>query len=340
MTTKTKTKKSDSVREPAYPCSKFEQNGHTIYLLSVPVDDLSGYCTTSLRSDGSSKGYQRGLSEKRTAAIAEYLADGSGLVPSNIVLAAQEKSRLEYNGNNKTIAFDRVPGAFFVIDGQHRLGGYALCATKHRVPIAIIAGLSAAMQAKIFIDVNTLQEPVPRSLLLDIKSIAGIENEREDELRKLYDRLGSDPASPLHEKVSPTGTDKTKLSRVTFNRAVAPLLKTALKDVQGMVRYELLRNYLRAVEERFGIEDLLRPAVLTASCQVMRDAIEVCAEKHDDARIGSLRKTAECFTRVLLRDENGRAVPAAEIAEQMRAALRPPLALRKDQIDETSVASA
>ena len=45
---------------------------------------------------------------------------------------------------NKGLSFKRVPSAFVILDGQHRMWGYQMCAARHRIPVAIYEGLSRA----------------------------------------------------------------------------------------------------------------------------------------------------------------------------------------------------
>ena len=72
------------------------------------------------------KGYQRRYDKRRALDIAQYLATEGESIPSNIVLSAQSIAELTYTRKTKQLNFQRVPEAFTVIDGQHRLWGYHL----------------------------------------------------------------------------------------------------------------------------------------------------------------------------------------------------------------------
>lgn len=118
--------------------------------------------------------------------------------------------------------------AFLVLDGQHRLYGYSFTKKNHRVPIAVYSGLSRQEEAALFIDINTNQRGVPAALLLDIKQVAQQESQRETALRELFDRLKDDPTSPFNGLLSASKSITGKISRVTFNRAVAPMLDSGI----------------------------------------------------------------------------------------------------------------
>ena len=96
---------------------------------------------------------------------------------------------------------------------------------EHRVPAAIYVGLSRAEEAGLFIDINTKQRGVPAALLLDIKQVAHIEDAMEQYFREIFDQLAHDSKSPLAGHLSPSKSARGKISRVTFNRSIAPVLR-------------------------------------------------------------------------------------------------------------------
>jgi DGQHR domain-containing protein len=156
----------------AYPALLIVQNQHRFYFSTIPVDDLFPCCFVARRQEEPVTGFQRNLNESRADDIGAYLVKGQGSIPSNIVLSAQDVAKFAYTHKTKSISFARIPKAFLVLDGQHRLWGYQKCSHRHRVPVAIYEGLSRAEEAKLFIDINTNQRGVPAALLLDIKHLS------------------------------------------------------------------------------------------------------------------------------------------------------------------------
>src|SRR5204862_3919582 len=122
------------------------------------------------------------------------------------------EAELQYDGKKKLLRFRRIPRGFLVLDGQHRLYGYGFTKKKHRVPVSIYEGLSKKEEVALFIDINTTQRGVPAALLLDIKQLAQRESALEQELRELFDYLGSQPDSPLNGLMSPSHASKGKLA--------------------------------------------------------------------------------------------------------------------------------
>jgi DGQHR domain-containing protein len=149
-------------------------------------------------------------------------------------------------GRGKTLEFADRPGAFLILDGQHRVYGFSKAQTQLRVPVVVYNGLSRRDETRLFIDINTKQRPVPAQLLLDIKRLAEIEDSSESTLREIFDQFHQNLDSCLSGITAPSESQKNKITRVTFNSSVKPLLELfAGRDVSEI--YTILNNYLTAI---------------------------------------------------------------------------------------------
>jgi DGQHR domain-containing protein len=207
---------------------------------------------------------------------------GFGTIPNSIVLSAQPQADLKVIGRGKTIEFMLDPHAFLIIDGQHRVFGFSKAKTKLRVPVVIYNGLTKQEESRLFIDVNTKQRPVPNELLLDIKKLADAENDEEALLRELFDAFGEDGESPLLGLLSPAAKSTGKISRVTFNAAVRPVLGTfASRSISLM--YPTLRSYVRAINHGLvGVgarEALVSPIVFRSIFEIFPDVAQRVADR-------------------------------------------------------------
>jgi len=207
-----------------YSISQITQGNHKFYTLTVPSPVLARCCYATSREEDPMQGFQRVLDRKRAEEIAKYIDSGLGTIPSSIVLSAQEESDFKIIGKGKTAEFSINPKSFLILDGQHRIFGFALSNSEMRVPVVIYNGLTRRDETRLFIDINSKQKGVPNELLLDIKSLAEYENDHEQILREIFDRLNTDITSKLYDMLSPSTRSKNKLTRVTFNNAVKPLL--------------------------------------------------------------------------------------------------------------------
>jgi DGQHR domain-containing protein len=259
-----------------YAALLMTQNRHRFYFTTIPVDDLFKYCFVAKRDEDPIAGFQRALNESRADDIASYLAAGTGSIPSNIVLSAQPNAELVYNRKTKSISFAREASAFLVLDGQHRLWGYQKCSVRHRVPVAIYEGLTRAEETKLFIDINTTQRGVPAALLLDIKELADVEDAKEHTLRHIFDRLNTDAKSPVAGRLSASKSLPNRISRVTFNRAVGPVLTSGVAlDAGAENRYKLILNFLNAWDAELSDKTiLLRSAFFESIFELFGEIIQ------------------------------------------------------------------
>ena len=288
------------------------------------------------RDEDPLQGFQRSLNETRATDIAEYLAKGSGSIPSNIVLSAQDNADLRYKPRAGSISFYPAQGTFLVLDGQHRLWGYQKCKIRHRVPVAIYSGLSRAEEARLFIDINTTQRGVPAALLLDIKQLAELEGQKESLLREFFDRLNKDSNSPLAGRLSAAQSLTGRISRVTFNRALTTALTSGvLLDAQPDFRYRLLLNYLNAFDAELPKKQLLvRSAYFEAILEVLDEVVRSTIALHGNAKLDSLRKVVQPLAQLnFAGGVGGKATPTKKvIVSTLQTALRKTISLSPEML--------
>ncbi len=228
-----------------YSVSLVTQGEHRFYSLTMPSDVLARTCFATTREEDPMEGFQRVLDRRRAQDIADYI-DAGLAIPNSIVLSAQPEAEIEILERGKTLQFKESNRNFLIIDGQHRVYGFALAKSELRVPVIIFNGLSKSAESRMFIDINTKQRPVPNELLLDIKKLADYEDDEEKLLGRLFDLFNEHSDSPLLGLMSPNAKRKGYISRVTFNHGVRPLLKL-VSTLPTTDIYRILGNYLKAV---------------------------------------------------------------------------------------------
>jgi len=234
----------------------------------MPSEVLAECTFVSNRDEDPEQGFQRTLDEKRANEIAKYIDSGLGTIPTSIILSAQDSAELEYDSRNKTIEFVQDPFSFLILDGQHRVFGFRKATTSVRVPVVIYNGLSRRDESRLFIDINSKQRGVPNELLLDIKRMAEYESTEEELYRSIFDKLNSDPTSPLFGMLSPSKRSANKISRVTFNGAMK-IIYRALSSRSPDEIYEIISNYITVFKYGFikidgSEEKIMQSAVFKA----------------------------------------------------------------------------
>lgn len=260
---------TDLLKE-SYSCSLITQGVSKFYSLTMPSEVLAETCFVSTRDDDPKEGFQRVLDEKRAKEIAEYIDQGIGSIPTAIVLSAQKESDLKYISKNKTIEFKKIPKAFLILDGQHRVYGFSLAKTSVRVPVIIYNNLTRKEETRLFIDINTKQRPVPTELLLDIKSLAEYESDIEAICRNIFDLFNDRPDSVLLGLLAPTVKTKGKITRVTFNAAIKPIYNIfGERDTEEI--FIFLNSFLKAMItglKKKGINSITKPVLFRAILQI------------------------------------------------------------------------
>lgn len=254
----------------SYSCSLVTQGNIKFYSLTIPSEVLAATCFVSARDDDPIEGFQRVLDSNRAQEIADYIDHGTGSVPTAIILSAQKEAALTYISKNKVIEFLKIPKAFLILDGQHRVYGFSLAKSNIRVPVIIYNGLTRKEETRLFIDINTKQRPVPSELLLDIKSLAEYETDIDALCRNIFDLFNERPDSALLGMMSPTTKAKGKVSRVTFNSSIKPI-HYIFGDRDSDEIYVILNDYLKAMINglnKKGVNSITKPFLFRAIVQI------------------------------------------------------------------------
>lgn len=297
------TKKNSAETETeTYSASLVTQGKHRFFTLTMRSDVLAKTCTVDTRVDNPMTGFQRKLDAKRAEEIARYIDEG-GTIPSSIVLSAQPEAEFQYTRSRRSVTFRLLPKSFLILDGQHRVYGFAKANSALRVPVVIYNNLSRTDECRLFIDINTKQRPVPNELLLDIKRLAETETNEESVLRDVFDMFNSEPDSPLLGKLSGAEKARGKISRVTFNSAMKNVWD-ALEDSDTREAYATVAAYLSVwiahLNERGLADKIVVPSLFKAIILLFPDVAQRVADRHgrDFSRQNFQAAMLSFFTRV------------------------------------------
>ena len=212
--------------------------GDTCYMFSISPNELLKIAYVghkSSREIDNIKTYQRMLQPHRLKRIAKFINAG-GKFPTNIVinLKTKRKSGLKFEGiqkvDDQALGYLYLPRSYasaWVIDGQHRLYGYAYCMLgagynqdKTKIPVLAYENLSTDKERELFIDINSKQVRVSTSLLVELyDELDWASNEPDKAFRallsRLTSRLNSEHTSPLFNRVVLTGRAKNAFRCLT-----------------------------------------------------------------------------------------------------------------------------
>lgn len=182
--------------------------------------------------------YQRLIQKTRLRDIGNYITDG-GFFPNNLLVNFMKEPRFDII--EKDITTDVHYGQLYlpntyksawIIDGQHRLYGYANLPDKHldeKLIIIAFSGLKKREEADMFVTINHEQRSVPKNLLDDLEGQLGWESEDPSErigalAARLLQQLNRDLSSNFYNRFTAEGLKATNKSCLTI-----PQVKFAVK---------------------------------------------------------------------------------------------------------------
>lgn len=232
------------------PAIRGKMGGYTYYMFSVEPATLlkTGFVLHRTRSNDSEfPTYQRLLMPKRLKGITEYI-DNGGFFPNSIIINFNNtsKHKVLFQPNPKlpdslscfgTLNIPNVYGLAYIIDGQHRVYGYAGSKYKdtNTIPVVAFDGMEHAKQLEIFMDINENQKAVSASLRIDLTiDLLWDSDKMEDRLKALRasiaKKLSNDVNSPLYNKIT-VGEDTAELQPKPFTTALS--VSTLLSRIRG-----------------------------------------------------------------------------------------------------------
>ena len=234
-----------------------KMGGHTFYSFLISPDELLKVAYVghkASRDIDNLETYQRMLQPLRLKKIAKYINNG-GKFPTNIVvnLKTNKKSVLRFETKEKfdekalgVLHLPPIYASAWIIDGQHRLYGYAYARgaggfnqDSTVLPVLAYENLPAEEEMNLFIDINSKQVKVSTGLLVELYSDLHWKSTNPEEafqalLSRIASQLNSKRTSPLHNRMVVTGKKKTKYRCLTQTSIrdglrVAKLLGTSNK---------------------------------------------------------------------------------------------------------------
>jgi DNA sulfur modification protein DndB len=164
--------------------------------------------------------YQRMVKPTRLNSIGHYIDEG-GTFPTNIVVNFKRENmkfdRKESFGNTSTgrLTLPGQYGSAWVIDGQHRLYGYAYASRapeddKSVVSVLAYENLPVRDEIELFVDINTKQVKVSRNLVNEIVSSLNVD---DPDPKK---RLDAHPSSPVKGRILTVAQDRSRTRCLTL----------------------------------------------------------------------------------------------------------------------------
>jgi len=228
------------------PAIRGKLGGRKFYAFVSRPEDLLKISFVNHRSLNDPQGapsYQRLVSRSRLRNIGAFISSG-GFFPTNILINFTRKIRFDVRqtDDHTGVAWgdlympDQYRSAW-IIDGQHRLYGYAPLSRKYQSQnIVVIAfeDLPKEKEAELFVTINHEQKSVPKTLLDDLEGDLKWESDKPGErvgamAARLVGSLNADVGEPFYGRVTGQGIPVTEKMCLTV-----PAVKEAIRK-SGLV---------------------------------------------------------------------------------------------------------
>lgn len=162
--------------------------------------------------------YQRLMKKDRLTAIRKFINDG-GYFPNSIIINIDTKGQeptfdfvdKRIDSSDTRAGILHLPQCYrsaYIIDGQHRLYGYAETqyVGKDSIPVIAFIDLPERDQLQLFIDINENQKSVQKNLRITLEDDLYWDSkdgnlQRQALRSRIAQRLGEDKNSPLHNHI-------------------------------------------------------------------------------------------------------------------------------------------
>ena len=218
------------------PAIRGKMGSHTYYSFSIEPEKLLkvGYVAHRNRANSNlMPTYQRLIKRSRLKAVASFVEAGN-FFPNSVIINLETGNK----GPKFDLAAQRVEGtdvrlgvlhlpqnyrSAYIIDGQHRLYGYAGSerAGSDAVPVVAFVNLNRSDQVRLFMQINENQKAVPKNLRNTLNAdLLWNSDDRREQIKALKlqiaQHLGDQRSSPLYGRVIVGETPRTTLRCVTI----------------------------------------------------------------------------------------------------------------------------
>lgn len=273
------------------PAIRGKMGNHTYYSFSLEPEKLLKIGFVLHRSKANKKHmptYQRMIKKSRLKGVENFINSG-GYFPNSVIINIEttrslrfDRANTQSDGSIAKIGLLHLPKKYksaFIIDGQHRIYGYANTKYKstNSIPVVAFENLERDEQIEIFMQINENQKAIPKNLkntlnadlLWDSTNLN--EAIRASKLQISLD-LGEDKVSPLYGRIIIGEDLKSKKTCVTLDTISTALNKTnfygkvskdAIKEIGLFYNGNIEKTHTKLFDYLVGCFDFIKDQLST-----------------------------------------------------------------------------
>jgi DGQHR domain-containing protein len=248
--------------EYKYVTTRFFEND--IFTFSMKISDLLDITYVAARGKSTEQGaVQRILNKQRISLIRKFILDGNLFVNTFIINWTDSENLPKIKKETLNIPLQGRRAQ--ILDGQHRIEGLREAISidpeikEKEVLVSLAIGLTTREAAKIFLNINSEQKPVPKSLIYDLFGEAVEDKEHAiNRATDIIDFLNNDNSSPFYQKVKYPGGPKGNglIDLAIIVNAIKPHLgadgvfnRLQLNEIE--VQQRIILNYYSAIKNAY-----------------------------------------------------------------------------------------
>ncbi len=213
-------------RKKKYPCIITKFQGISVATFAMKVKDAVFLHYVAARGIDDEEGaVQRLLVTRRVNSIRDFVRQGNGFFNTFILNWTNTDFRPEILRTAREVTLPIISRAAQVIDGQHRLAGLERAMNddasvgEREILVSLTINLTTQEAAQIFLNINTEQKPVPKSLIYDLFGATDADpNHLINRAHDIATELNENSDSPYYSLIkfpgSPKGAGSIDLSTV------------------------------------------------------------------------------------------------------------------------------
>ncbi|MFR0018741.1 MAG: DGQHR domain-containing protein [Paraclostridium sp.] len=209
------------------------------------------------------KGIQRKLQIDKINSIKKYLENNvDNFFPNSVILSLnvqEDNLNSIYELEDQDMGLIEVnDGDYFnIIDGQHRLAGIFMCGddivSNFDIPVVLLIDISVSNAVKIFLDINSNQKKVDKSLVYDLYE--DLDDKEIEDIKKIHmicKKMYINQNSPLYRQIKMLGVGSGAISQAFFIDTVIESIKFIdMVNESTQYIYNHLFSYFRAYQRTF-----------------------------------------------------------------------------------------
>jgi len=281
-----------------------------MYVGTLSSKDILAMEEVDVRDEEHPDGYQRVRDPERCRKVAEFVRNTvPRILPVNIIVNLRGKGSFTALDGYDSLGTLEVPtekGAAWVVDGQHRLGGFEGLEPELQMelPVVIFRDLDRRLEMFHFKVINEEQKKVNLSLALELMADLRSGPTWKLTAHDIVKRLNDDAQSPWQAQVNMTGARGVgrAVNQVTFVNALRPLIDSAassfsMKTLDEQVTF--LKDFWRAVAEVFPAPwssprgHLLKKGFGVATLSRVAGRVYALCERDDDFSPDNIRRLVQ-----------------------------------------------